>query len=261
MERLAGLALVAGLWLYALVFLLPIRIARKQRTSDAAPRGGLGIRFSSEGAAPRPSPSPIGDGGFDPVARDYERWVGPFADPIFAEALVAIGSDLGPASRVLDVGCGPGTALRRVARLVPDGEVVGVDLSLEMLTVAHERARSAGIANVALYQADVTRLPASFEGSFDLAYSCLVHHHLPDQAGAVRSIARSLRPGGAYAAIDATGRWLTMIASPLTRAADPGWVGFPRRDELLSLLAKAGLERVRWVSLTPGVGMAMGWRV
>ena len=43
---------------------------------------------------------------------------------------------------------------------------------------ADERARSAGISNVALYQADVTRLPASFEGSFDLAYSCLVHHHL-----------------------------------------------------------------------------------
>jgi SAM-dependent methyltransferase len=259
-DRIAGLALIAGMWLYALVVLLPIRMARRRAALASLPPGGLGIRFSREGPVPRASASPIGEAAFDAAAHDYERWVGPFADPIFAEAMAMIGDDLARGSRVLDVGCGPGTALRRVARLLLEGEVVGVDLSLEMLQVAHERVRAARLSNVALYQADVTRLPESFEGAFDLAYSCLVHHHLGDQLAAVRSIARALRPGGAYAAIDATGRWLTTLAAPLAKAADPGWVGFPSRDVLVALLATAGLARVRWLPLAPGVGMAIGWR-
>jgi ubiquinone/menaquinone biosynthesis C-methylase UbiE len=258
--RVAGLALIAGMWLYALTILLPIRIVRRRAVPRARPPGGLGIRFSREGPLPKASASPIGEAVFDTVAHDYERWVGPFADPIFAEAMAAIGDDLARGSRVLDVGCGPGTALRRVARVLDEGEVVGVDLSLEMLRVAHERVRAARLSNVALYQADVARLPASFEGAFDLAYSCLVHHHIVDQLAAVRSIARALRPGGAYAAIDATGRWLTTLATPLTKAADPGWIAFPSREDLIAVLASAGLARVRWLPLAPGIGMAIGWR-
>jgi SAM-dependent methyltransferase len=143
---------------------------------------------------------------------------------------------------------------------VADGEVVGVDLSLAMLQLAHERARRAGLANVALYQADAAELPVSFAGAFDLAYSCLVHHHLTDPFRAMRSVAASLRPGGLYAAIDATGPTLTRLATPLARAVDPGWVRFWDRERLLSQLAAAGLVQVRWVPLAPGVGMAIGAR-
>jgi SAM-dependent methyltransferase len=255
---LAGIALVAGMWSYAAFILMPLRVlARLRSPRRALAPGGLGARFSLEGVGPH---SALGHGthvaAFDDAADDYDRCVG----PIFAAALDALGQDLSLGSRVLDIGCGPGAALRRVARLVADGEVVGVDLSLAMLRIAHERARRAGLANIALYQADAARLPASFAGAFDVAYSCLVHHHLTDPLGALRSIAASLRPGGMYAAIDATGPRLTRLATPLTRAVDPGWVRFWERDRLLSQLASAGLERVRWVPLAPGVGMAIGTR-
>lgn len=258
----AGIALVAGMWLYAAIILLPLRaLARvRSRRLPLAP-GGLGAHFSPQLGGPHSVLGPEAPSAdFDDFAPDYDRCVGPFAGPIFAAALDALGPDLSRGSRVLDVGCGPGSALRRVARLVADGEVVGVDLSLSMLLVAHERARHAGMSNVALFQADAADLPASFAGAFDLAYSCLVHHHLTDPLGAVRSIAASLRRGGTYAAIDATGPFLTRLATPLTRAVDPGWVGFPDRDRLMSLLVAVGLERVRWVSLAPGVGMAIGTR-
>jgi ubiquinone/menaquinone biosynthesis C-methylase UbiE len=250
------------MWLYAAFILLPIRVRARLHSPPAplAP-GGLGARFSIEAAGPR---SALGPGAhhapFDDVAPDYDRCVGPFSGPIFAAALDALGPSLSRGSRVLDVGCGPGAALRRTARLVADGEVVGVDLSLAMLRIADEGARRAGLANVALYQADAAELPASFDGAFDIAYSCLVHHHLTDPHGALRSIAASLRPGGLYAAIDATGPRLTRLATPLTRAVDPGWVRFWERDRLLAQLAAAGLERVRWVPLAPGVGMAIGAR-
>src|ERR1051325_7756983 len=48
--------------------------------------------------------------------------------------------------RVLDLGCGTGWASRRLARLVPEGEVVGIDVADEMLRRAEQA--SSGIANV-----------------------------------------------------------------------------------------------------------------
>lgn len=258
----AGIALVLGMWLYALVLLLPLRVwARLRRRRRALGRGGLGIRFSPQADGPLPTAGRApGPAEFDDIAPDYDRCVGPFAGPIFASALDAFAPYLARGSRVLDVGCGPGAALSSVARLVADGEVVGVDVSLPMLKLAHDRARREGLANVALFQADAAELASSFTDCFDLAYSCLVHHHLSDPVAAVRGIAASLRPGGVYAAIDATGPRLTALATPCARAVDPGWVRFWPSAALMRLLADAGLERVGWVRLAPGIGMAIGTR-
>jgi ubiquinone/menaquinone biosynthesis C-methylase UbiE len=250
------------MWLYAGVILLPLRLRASRRAARTPLRaGGLGARFSPQPGGPVVArQASVAPADFDDMATEYDRCVGPFAGPIFTLALDAITPHLRQRSRVLDVGCGPGAALSAVARLVASGEVVGVDLSFEMLRVAEARARRAGLGNVALFQADVAALPASFAGSFDVAYSCLVHHHLTEPVAAVRGIVASLRPGGVYAAIDATGPRLTWIATPLARAADPGWVRFPGRQTLIDLLAAVGLEQIRWMPLAPGIGMAIGTR-
>jgi ubiquinone/menaquinone biosynthesis C-methylase UbiE len=260
-KALAGIALVGGMWLYAALFLFPLRLPHLRRSRGALPAGGMGLQFSVISTEPHPDDRVgLGAAPFDPVATDYDRCVGPFAEPIFAAALDAMRPHLARSSRVLDVGCGPGASLRRVARLLPDGEVVGVDLSIEMLRLAHERSKKEGLGNVAFYQADAAELPSAFGASFDVAYSCLVHHHLERPLDAVRNITASLRPGGVYGAIDATGAVLTTLASPLARAVDPGWVGFMRRQPLLDLMRSAGLDDVHWIPLSPGVGMAIGTR-
>ena len=249
------------MWLYAAFILLPLRVRATRRRAPPLGDGGLGQQFSPQTGGPRVILTGRGQpADFDEGAAGYDRCVGPFAGPIFSLALDALAPDLRSGSRVLDVGCGPGAALTKVARLVARGEVVGVDLSLEMLRLADERARRAGLGNVALFQADAAELPPSFAGSFDIAYSCLVHHHFAEPSAAVRGIAASLRPGGVYAAIDATGPRLTRVATPLARAVDPGWVRFWTRQALIDLLASVGLERVRWMPLAPGVGMAIGTR-
>ena len=267
----AGVALVAGMWLYAALLLLPIRVAARLRSRPSAalrgwspdlryPVHGLGPRFSSEGLGPTVLSVPRDRAAFDDVATDYDRCVGPFASPIFSSALDALAARMPRAARVLDVGCGPGAALLRVARMVPEGEVIGIDVSLGMLRIAADRARAAGSRNVALFQVDATEIPERFDAAFDLAYSCLVHHHLVDPEAAVRAISASLRAGGSYAAIDAAGRVLTAIASPFTRRVDPGWVAFRRREETMSALSGAGLRQVTWIPLAPGIGMAVGTR-
>jgi ubiquinone/menaquinone biosynthesis C-methylase UbiE len=92
--------------------------------------------------------------------------------------------------RALELGCGTAVFLTRVAR--SGAELVGLDLSQDLLVRAHERVRE--IANVRLVcgNAEATPFP---DRSFDVVYGSSVLHHL----GLERALAESfrvLRPGG-----------------------------------------------------------------
>jgi ubiquinone/menaquinone biosynthesis C-methylase UbiE len=86
----------------------------------------------------------------------------------------------------LEVGCGTGLLLDRVARFAAGAH--GIDLSGGML------ARAAG-RGLAVAQASATALPLD-DASVDVAYSFKVLAHIPDIAGALREMARVVRPGG-----------------------------------------------------------------
>lgn len=88
--------------------------------------------------------------------------------------------------RVLEVGCGTGLILERLARL--SDEAWGCDLSSGMLARAHERG-----LNVVL--GSVTEIPFA-DASFDLVCSFKVLAHVPEIGRALAEIARVTRPGG-----------------------------------------------------------------
>jgi ubiquinone/menaquinone biosynthesis C-methylase UbiE len=92
----------------------------------------------------------------------------------------------GAGKDVLEVGCGTGLILGRVAGFARRAS--GVDLSGGMLAPA--RARGLAVA-----QASATELPVA-TGSVDVAYSFKVLAHVPDIGGALREMARVVRPGG-----------------------------------------------------------------
>ena len=87
---------------------------------------------------------------------------------------------------VLEVGCGTGLILDRVARFARRAS--GIDLSGGML--ARAAARGLRVA-----QASATELPLG-DASVDVAYSFKVLAHVPDVAGALREMTRVVRPGG-----------------------------------------------------------------
>jgi ubiquinone/menaquinone biosynthesis C-methylase UbiE len=264
--------LVSAMWSYAATVLQPSQALKRAgllrglgRTGDlpvVVERSGLGPRFSRQHPTPllleRATVHDHLVDEFDRMAEVYDAWVHPFSTPIFDEAVHEIQAWLRPDARVLDAGCGGGRELMRVARLVPRGEVVGVDLAAGMVTAAWRAARAAGLDHTAFVQADVCDLPAAFGGAFDLVYNSLAHHHYPDPPAAAAGILRALRPGGVYCVVDPGPEWYTRMSAPLARWADPGWIGFHTPDEFMALFRSVGFARAGWIDLLPGFGLAVG---
>ena len=129
--------------------------------------------------------------------------------------------DLPAGSSVLDVPCGGGVALRGLA---PGRGLryVAADISPDMLGRTRRRAARLGLADVSAVQADIARLPFA-DGEFDVCVSFNGLHCVPDPAGAVRELARCLKPGG------------RLVGDVVVRRAGP------RQDAAIAILRRAGL--------------------
>ncbi len=129
------------------------------------------------------------------------------------EAFVQRLLDLGARGRVLDVGCGPGHIALLLVTARADFEVLGVDLSLQMLRIAGEhRAVSAHAARVRFEKADAKGLPYA-DAAFDTVCSNTILHHIPDPVPFLRECGRVLKPGGAFLVRD-------LFRPPTPQAAD-----------------------------------------
>lgn len=95
--------------------------------------------------------------------------------------------------RVLDLGCGNGKITAQIAARVPEGSVVGVDASAQMIAFAAEQYASATHPNLLFENNDICQLP--FHEEFDLVVSFNALHWIPDQDAALRSIRTAMRPG------------------------------------------------------------------
>ncbi|MCW6006207.1 methyltransferase domain-containing protein [Micromonospora sp. CPCC 205371] len=102
--------------------------------------------------------------------------------------------DVLPGQTVVDVGCGPGTDLARLADATGgEGSVIGVDRDPLMLDEA--RRRLADRPNIELRSGDAAHLPLA-SGSADRARVDRVLQHVPGPAAAIAELHRVLRPGG-----------------------------------------------------------------
>jgi SAM-dependent methyltransferase len=148
--------------------------------------------------------------------------------------LDALAPAIGPRATVADVGCSTGYLLEDLRAHHPGALLIGADLVPAGLRKAH-----AAVPDAALVLADVTRLPFA-DASLDAVASVNVLEHVADDTGALREIARVLRPGG-----------LAVVVVP----AGPGlydyydrMLGHERRyarGELPARAVAAGLQVVR----------------
>jgi ubiquinone/menaquinone biosynthesis C-methylase UbiE len=100
---------------------------------------------------------------------------------------------LKPTDVVADIGAGTGYFSFRMARLVPQGKVLAVDIQPEMITELRERQRKNGLANVepVLSTSSNPHLPAS---SLDLVLIVDAYHEFDHPREMARAIAHALRP-------------------------------------------------------------------
>ena len=104
---------------------------------------------------------------------------------------------LRPGDHVVDVGCGPGAAVRLAA--ARGATVVGVDPATVMLDVARWTTRSRTGITWQVGSAEALPLP---DASADVVWALSTVHHWPDVRGGVAEVARVLRPGGRCLAIE-----------------------------------------------------------
>lgn len=105
-------------------------------------------------------------------------------------------ANLEPGERVLDLGSGGGIDTLIAARLVGEsGFVHGLDMVPDMVALARESAREAGIGNVEFIEGDIEHIPLG-DDSVDVVISNCVINLCPDKAAVFREALRVLAPGG-----------------------------------------------------------------
>ncbi len=135
--------------------------------------------------------------GWDLAAADYEMlWQRQLAG---AQAGLLALAALAPGDKVLDVACGTGLVSLQAARAVgPLGQVLGIDLSGQMVEAAARHAGGCGLANVDFARMDGETLELP-DGGFDAALCALGLMYMPEPGQALREMRRVLKPGGRLA--------------------------------------------------------------
>jgi ubiquinone/menaquinone biosynthesis C-methylase UbiE len=144
---------------------------------------------------------------------------------------------------ILDVGCGGGRTVQRLATLAAEGKVVGLDYSAASVAASREtNAQGIQAGRVQIEQGSVAALPFP-DRTFDIVTAVETHYYWPDLPANVREVLRVLKPGGTFALIAETYRGgpfrlLYGIVMPLLRAA------FLSDAEHRDLLTQAGFTEV-----------------
>jgi SAM-dependent methyltransferase len=149
--------------------------------------------------------------------------------------------DLLEGQTVLDLGSGGGIDVLLSARRVgPTGKVYGLDMTDEMLGLARENQRKAGLHNVEFLKGDIQSVPLP-DNSVDVVISNCVINLAPDKGKVLQEAFRVLRPGGHFAVSDIVVRGRV---SPAVRRDMELWVGCIagalEEDEYRNKLGAAG---------------------
>lgn len=123
---------------------------------------------------------------YDDFSQSYERERGHGYHQMIDELEIQVTAPYARGARVLELGCGTGLILARVAEIAE--KAVGIDLSEGMAQHARERGLDVRIGSVCDLPFD--------DDEFDLTYSFKVLAHIPDIDAALREAARVTRRGG-----------------------------------------------------------------
>ncbi len=152
---------------------------------------------------------------------------------------------LKPGETVLDLGSGAGIDCFLAAQKVgPEGRVIGVDMTPEMIAKARANARAGGYRNVEFRLGEIEHLPVA-DRSVDAVLSNCVINLAPEKGQVYREAFRVLKPGGRFAVSDVVA---TRPITPEERANPALWSscssGALEAGAIEGLLRAAGFEEI-----------------
>ena len=154
-------------------------------------------------------------------------------------------AQLNPGDVVLDLGSGGGIdVLLSAKRVGPTGKAYGLDMTDEMLALARDNQRKAGIDNVEFLKGEIEHIPLP-DGSVDVIISNCVINLSGDKDRVLTEAFRVLKPGGRFAVSDVVVRG---EVPPAIRRSVELWIGCVagalEEQEYRDKLAKAGFEAI-----------------
>ena len=152
---------------------------------------------------------------------------------------------LNPGEVVLDLGSGGGIdVLLSAKRVGPTGKAYGLDMTDEMLALANENKRKAGVENVEFLKGEIENIPLPND-SVDVIISNCVINLSADKDRVLREALRVLKPGGRFTVSDVVTRGEML---PEIRQSVLLWVGCVagalEENEYRTKLAAAGFEKI-----------------
>lgn len=120
-----------------------------------------------------------------------------------SNGLVVRLADLSPADRSLDIGCGPGAAVRMAAQACTAGEAVGVDRAPAMIDIARRRSTDTGNARFEVGSAESLPFP---DGSFTVVWTAHSFHHWENRHQGLAEMQRVLAEGGRALILEQDGK-------------------------------------------------------
>ena len=150
-----------------------------------------------------------------------------------------------PLATAVDIGCGPGDVIIRLAHALPDLRVIAIDGSAPMIALARDAVTAAGLGDrITLLQECVPGVALNAH-SFDAVLSKDLLHHVPDPSLLWREIARLAKPGAVVYVMDlvrpATREEAGRIVNRVAGSEDP----ILREDFFNSLCAAFTVDELR----------------
>lgn len=143
-----------------------------------------------------PEPEMLMEDHFGAAAYDYEGKEGVLLGVYYYHIIQMCGL-IKANHTIVDLGCGPCNLLCILAQLNPESRFIGIDLSEEMLALAHENIKKRNINNIKLIKQDITNIEELDNESIDVVVSSMAIHHLPNKELLTRlfiEISRILKP-------------------------------------------------------------------
>lgn len=182
---------------------------------------------------------------FNKWAPRYERgfW-GFYFRTVYRNILALTEKYISHNSKILDIGCGTGELVFLLSGKAPEGEIIGLDISKEMIETAQKKKLERKTSNVQFIASRANFIPYEDE-CFDLVFCLNALHHFPDHPRFFKEIDRILKKDGAFVLLDLIKdnlirkMWALISQSVIFREKE---VEYHSKRELFELLNDAGLE-------------------